>query len=313
MVGAYIDDKVSLSYSKRMIKIRFNAVRPGRFHIFFWLTMLVLLAAARVAAEERLAHCMEGRKEYLETLLKMVLSYSDKRYVIEERGDICSQTRQIEDVISGRLSFMWGGTTQELEERLHPIRYPLFKGLLGHRLLIIRQGDQPLFDQVETLEDLGQIKLGQGRMWSDTEILEAAGMRVVKTNAYRNLFPMLEGGRFDAFPRGASEPWMEIVQWADLKLTVEQKLVLIYPMPAYFFVSKGNIELARDFERGFEEAVKDGSFDRVFFADSEVQKVLNQANLKDRKVFRIKNPFLTPETPLDRQELWLDVSNLPDQ
>ena len=207
---------------------------------------------------------------------------------------------------------MWGGTTRELEERLHPIRYPLFKGLLGHRIFVIRQGDQHLFDQIETLEQLRQIKLGQGRVWSDTQILEAAGMRVVKTNAYENLFPMLEGGRFDAFPRGASEPWVELVQWENLNLTVEKKLAIVYPMPAYFFVSKDNITLARDIEIGFEKAIKDGSFDKIFFADTEIQKVLSLANLANRRLFRINNPFLSPKTPLDRQELCLNVSDLAD-
>lgn len=272
----------------------------------------MILISGLVSAEERLAHCMEGRKEYMEALLMMALSYSNKQYVIEDRGDKCSQPRQIEDIISGNLSFMWAGTTPELEERLHPIRYPLFKGLLGHRIFVIRQGDQHLFDQIDTLEELRKVRLGQGRMWSDTQILEAAGMRVIKTNAYENLFPMLEGGRFDAFPRGASEPWVEVVQWADLKLTVEKKLAIVYPMPAYFFVSKDNITLARDIETGFEKALKDGSFDRVFFADSEIQKVLSLANLANRRLFRINNPFLSPKTPLDRQELWLNVSDLAD-
>jgi len=60
-------------------------------------------------------------------------------------------------------------------------------------------------------------------------------------------------------------------------------------------------------------AIADGSFDRHFFNHELVRDVLRQANLQDRRAFFIDNPNMTPETPVDRDELWLDISNLPEQ
>ena len=34
--------------------------------------------------------------------------------------------------------------------------------------------------------------------------------------------------------------------------------------------------------------------------------MIDRANLKGRRVFRIGNPFMTPQTPFNRRELWFD-------
>ena len=49
---------------------------------------------------------------------------------------------------------------------------------------------------------------------------------------------MLEGGRYDYFPRGVHEPWSEITARPHLPLTVEKHILVKYPMPAYLFVNK---------------------------------------------------------------------------
>ena len=74
---------------------------------------------------------------------------------------------------------------------------------MNHRLFFIRQGDQARFDNIKTLEDLKQIRFGQGRSWQDASILENAGLNVVKATKKPSLYHMLDGGRFDAFPPGA--------------------------------------------------------------------------------------------------------------
>jgi hypothetical protein len=40
-----------------------------------------------------------------------------------------------------------------------------------------------------------------------------------------------------------------------------------------------------------------------------VQKVIENADLKHRLVFQLQNPNLPKETPVNRPELWLDLSN----
>jgi hypothetical protein len=178
---------------------------------------------------------------------------------------------------------------------------------MNHRLFFIRQGDQARFDNIKTLEDLKQIRLGQGRSWQDASILESAGLDVVKTTKKPSLYHMLDGGRFDAFPRGANEVWTELSAFPDLKLTVEKNLVLIYPLPTYFFVSHKDPVLAKDIEFGLESAIKDGAFNKYFYGSPEVQEALGKADLGNRRAIRINNPYLPKATPLDRKELWLDL------
>ncbi len=210
----------------------------------------------------------------------------------------------------GSLHVFWIGTSTEVEQEFRPVRVPLFKGLLGHRIFIIRQGDQAKFSRVNTMSDLLQLQAGQGRFWSDTPILESAGIEVVKPVKYINLFHMLDGGRFDYFPRAVHEPWSEVNRDPKLSLTIETDLMLIYPMPLYFFTAIDNIELASAIESGLRKSVADGTFDKMFFENPDIRSALEKTNVARRKVFRIDNPSLSPQTPLDEKELWFDIESV---
>ena len=289
-----------------------------RIHTIRWgllgpLLLVALLAAAQALAQPRTLiynKALNVNQRYSVGLLELAFSYFPGKYELKETPEFYEQAKHFQEFEIGNIDVTWAGTEADLERRYRPIRIPLFKGLLGNRLFIIRQGDQARFDRVETLEDLKRIHLGQGRTWADTEILRANGLKVITTNKYVNLFPMLEGGRFDAFPRGAHEPWSEIKDWEHLNLTVEKRLLLVYRMPLYFFVKKTDQELGDDLEEGLNRAIADGSFDEYFFNSSLVRDVLKQANLQDRTAFMLENPKMTPETPVEREELWLNISDL---
>jgi hypothetical protein len=225
--------------------------------------------------------------DYMNGLLKLALSYSDRNYIFSTTTEVYSRPRVVESVKSGVISVMWGGTSEEMERDFIPIRIDAYRGLMNHRLFFIR--------------------LGQGRSWQDASILESAGLNVVKTTKKPGLYHMLDGGRFDAFPRGANEVWTELSAFPDLKLTVEKNLVLIYPLPTYFFVTSKDPELAKDIEFGLESAIKDGAFNKYFYSSPEVQEALEKADLGNRRAIRINNPYLPKATPLDRKELWLDL------
>lgn len=247
---------------------------------------------------------------YMQDLLKLALDYSGKSYTYSTTDETYSRPRQMESVKNGSLSLMWGGTSEQMETDYIPVRIDAYRGLMSHRVFIIRKGDQTRFDAIKTIEDLRQIKFGQGRSWQDAKIMEQAGLKVVKTTKKNGLFYMLDGGRFDAFPRGANEAWNEIAAFSKLSLAVEKNLVLVYPLPTYFFVHKGRPELAADIEAGLESAIADGSFDRYFYSSKEVRDVLQIADLPNRRAIHIANPFLPKATPLHRKELWLSIEDL---
>jgi hypothetical protein len=243
---------------------------------------------------------------YTVAMIKLALQHMDNKYTLAVSNEDFTQARSNELVKNGGLDLIWTTTGKETEEELEPVRIPLFKGLLGCRIFIINKENQHKFDNIQTLDDLKKLTFGQGKTWTDGKILEANGLKVVKTSKYENLFYMADGGRFDAFPRGVHEPFGEVASRPKLNLTVEKNILLIYTMDLYLYTSKNNAKLARELEQAFNKAIADGSFDKLFYSSPQVKDIMEKANMKDRKIFYLDNPFLSKETPLDRKELWVD-------
>ena len=119
---------------------------------------------------------------------------------------------------------------------------------------------------------------------------------------------MLDAGRFELFSRGVVEVGEELAreQKDHPDLVIERHLMLYYPLTRYFYTSRSpdGEALARRIAEGLERLLKDGRFDgmfEVFWAPFE-----KQIGFRSRKIIRIENPLETPETPLDRAELWYD-------
>lgn len=225
-------------------------------------------------------------------------------------NDALSAPKLREELLAGTVDIIWTATNNDMEEQALPIRVPLFKGLLGHRILIVQQENEHLFDHVETLEQAKRYKYGQGKGWTDTTILQYNGINVVTAIKYESLFYMTDGQRFHAFPRGVHEPWGEIASRQSLQLTVDRNLMFVYVMPYYLFVTPRQPELAKHIERGLLRAIDDGSFNELFFNNPMVQMVIAKANLTERRVFHLENPELPPKTPLSNPKLWIDLSAL---
>jgi hypothetical protein len=177
-------------------------------------------------------------------LLKEALRRSGQSYQVEQMSTQMNQKRKVEEALAGTVDVFWSMTSKELEETVLPVRIPLFKGLLGNRLLIIRKTDEARFANVKTQVDFKQLKAGQNRYWPDASILEANGLPVVTSYQYTNLYPMLEGGRFDYLALGAQEIGDELASHPDPALKIDSHILLQYRSPAYFFVSPKRPELA---------------------------------------------------------------------
>lgn len=243
-------------------------------------------------------------------LAQKALAHSKHDWHFQEITGEIPQARSIEMVRSGKLDILWTATNQDMEDTLLPVRIPLLKGLLGHRIFIIQSANQSRFDSVRSLDDLSKLTMGQGSTWTDTMILRHNGINVVPANKYDSLFYMVDGGRFDAFPRGVQEPWAEIASRPELDLSVERNIMLVYKMPFYLFVSPDNFELANELESGLRKMIADGSFHQYFISDPTVQDVVSKSNIKNRRSFQLVNPTLPAKTPVDEAELWLDPAEL---
>lgn len=211
---------------------------------------------------------------------------------------------RIEGVRNGELDIFSAMTSKELEEEFQAIYIPIYKGLMGMRLAIIRKEDKNLFANVNSLQDLQKFTAGQGTYWADSKILAANNVPLVKEMKYSNMFRMLEAERFMYFPRGAHEPWSEVEQRPELNLTVDEHIMLSYKAPFYFFVAKKNKALAAHLTEQFNQMINDGTFMELFYQDEDVAKAISLSNFHHRTVIEMHNPYLSAQTPIDNQQLW---------
>lgn len=280
---------------------------------FVLITGATILLPAQIRAETRTLiynSVEDSLARYSFGLVEKSLERSRYTWKYEKVEGEISQARMIEMVKNRKLDIMWAATNQEMENTLLPVRIPLYKGLLGHRIFLIHEGNQARFDSIQTLDDIKELHLGQGTTWADTYILRHNGMNVITANKYESLFYMVDGGRFDAFPRGVQEPWSEMAARPDLELAVEKNIMLVYKMPFYLFVSKENGILGDELYSGLRAMIDDGSFHEYFINDPTVLDVVKKANIKNRKSFHLDNPTLPPETPIEDPDLWLDPTQL---
>lgn len=235
------------------------------------------------------------------------LSAQPEETDVQAEGTGAEQLAQLKN---GELSVIWAGAHNQLDNSVSPIPIPILKGLLGHRIFIIRQENQELFDGINSLEELKKLPLGQARFSRDAAILKHANMTVIDPVKHANLFKMLEGGRFDYFPRAVHELWREVEDHQGLSLAIEENILLVYPYALNFFVSDENKTLRKHIESGFRTAIEDGSFDQLFFNHELVRNAFEKSNFKARKIFHLPNPNISASTYQRNSELWLNIENL---
>ena len=279
---------------------------------------VILCPLAAVGAATRIViPCLgadDTRHSYTLALLRLALDktvdeYGEYELVFHEL--VAEQSRSVRLLDGGELDLYWSMTSREREEAMLPIRIPMQKGLLGYRVFIIKPHMAEAFSRVRSMEGLSAFLAGQGHDWPDREILDFNGLRVVPATTYPGCFRMLLSDRFDYFPRGVVEPWSEVAQYPAGDLVVEETLMLRYPAPIYFFVSRSNAALARRMEKGLRAALADGSFDDLFYNHPYHREAFEKARVKERRVFDLVNPLLPPETPLHEKALWIDLDKLP--
>lgn len=249
------------------------------------------------------------KQHYYIDVLKLALEESKDEY-----GDYTLQAVPVE-MTQGHTSIMvelehgldvtWRMTSAKAEQRMLAVYIPLLKGLMGHRIFIIRADEQARFPKDISLAQLSTMIAGQGHDWPDNEILIHNNLKVV-TGAGYTLLEMLEKQRYDYFPRALHEPWVEI--GGKEGFIVEQNIMLQYPAPLYFFVNKKNTALRNRIYAGLSKAVENGKFDELFHQHPITKNTLALAKVKDRKIFKFHNPLLSPETKaiIDDKRLWLN-------
>ena len=257
----------------------------------------------------------DSRYEYHWEILKMALERTKKKYgpYVMRKAKFMTERRQLFELQNEakELTVMYLGTTQEFEKKLLPIHIPVDKNLGGYCVMLIRKEDQEKMSRVRTLNDFRKLSIGLGYGWVDVDIFRSNHFNVVTGSNYEGLFKMLINKRFDVFSRSAVEILDEYeTRKEDLKdLRIEDSLLLYYPLPMYFWFSKKEkgTRLAQRAEEGMKLMIKDGTYDKLFLKYHG--KKTEALHLKKRRIFKIENPFLVPETPFADQRLWYNPIN----
>lgn len=236
-------------------------------------------------------------------MLRLALSHMPGNYLVQTWPLRVERNRALHEVARGQyLDVAWAVTSREREAALLPVRIPLDRGLSGWRIALVRRADSQRFAGVGNLGELARFRAGQGYDWAETAVLRSNGLPVVTGNNTDSLPAMLAAGRFDYYPRPLGQAWTEAQRHGQLGLVVEPHLALHFPSAVYFFVTKTSTALATALEQGLRKAIDNGTFERLFL--SQHGPYLQRTALAQRRVIKLDNPGLTPETPLASRELW---------
>ncbi len=257
---------------------------------------------------------LDKRYEYHWEILRTALERTKEKYgpYFMESSVFMTENRQAFELrnATGKLTVMYLSTTPEFERDLIPVRIPVDKNLGGYCVFLINRQDQNRFANIQTLDDLKKFTYGLGLGWIDVGILKSNGLKVVTGSNYDGLFEMLANHRFDIFLRAAVEVLGEYDERKDRlpTLTIEPNIILYYPLPMYFWFPKTaeGQRLADRASEGMLSMIADGTYDRIFHAYQQWK--IDRLDLKHRRIFKINNPFLGPETPFADKRLWYDPS-----
>ncbi|WP_408374782.1 hypothetical protein [Paraburkholderia nemoris] len=241
-------------------------------------------------------------------VLDLAMKAAGADYVARQADVLMERGRALAELAGGSnaINLLWTSTDAEAERGLNVVRIPINRGLIGHRIFVIRKDRQADFDRVGSLADLKALTGGQGLGWIDTKIMRAAGLNI-ETVPYETVFDMVQGGRLDYFPRGAIEAFAELDEprHRDRNLVVEKRLLLKYRSDFIFYVSTKHASLAQTINKGLEKAYLDGSFMRLFNSHPYIQDGLVRSDLASRKVFVLDNPFLSEEDRRIPDKYWM--------
>jgi hypothetical protein len=246
--------------------------------------------------------------EYPLKLLALALDQTGVSYQLIPSDNFLSKGKALDRLQDNReINIVWGMTNVQREKDLLPIRIPIFKGLIGWRLLLIRQDMAERFTYIQQFEHLVKLSPLQGRDWPDTKILQSNGFDVITERNQTSLMKMLGRAQGDFFPRSIIEVWEELARSKvanEIQIQIQPSLGIRYPAAIYFFVNKKSVPLANLIETGLEKAIENGTYEALFVENYKTY--IEKAQIENRTFYPLENAFLPEETPLDRKELWFD-------
>ncbi|WP_339718925.1 hypothetical protein [uncultured Paraglaciecola sp.] len=274
--------------------------------IFILSVLLVLSANAGEPITIRLAVINSKndlRHEYSQQLQKLIIASSPADIEVDWVPFPSDQQHRV--LLDNHAIDVFAMPSDEkLEQQYHAIRYPIFKGLMGYRLMLVKNENRQILEKITDIQALKQFTIGQGSQWQDTKIFSENGFVVITSRHYNRLFEMLGKNRFELFPRSILEIWREEQTFSTLGISVEPNIILHYPLAMFYFIRKNEPELRQALENGFKVAIENGSFDALF--NKYHEGFIKRAKLEQRTLIEIPNSF-APNIPSDETALYITL------
>ncbi|MGL1893012.1 MAG: hypothetical protein OCD02_15365 [Spirochaetaceae bacterium] len=238
----------------------------------------------------------DRRYDYDNALLKLALDKTlktDGDYILKPSPQM-NFKRMFEYIKSGKLinPIFKNSASNQLCEEYDYINFPVDLGIVGYRLFFVSPDKNMQFESVKTLEDLRNFKMIQGAGWKDIEILRNSGFDVKVSPKYENLFIEVVKNKVDLFPRGMNEILDEMSNHKNLKgLSFNSDIILYYPLPRFFYTSKGNEEALDRVSRGIWIAYEDGSLVKLW--EKYYGESIKKIGTKNKTIITITNPLVS--------------------
>lgn len=217
---------------------------------------------------------------------KLIIDNTDYP-IAEDEGSVFDNGADILVTVAGNVKFN--------NKKKIIIPQSLTKGLLGYRLLIIRNESQQQFKNISSIKELQSLSVGIPATWGDAEIFRKNDYNVVEEGIYDELFRLLRRKRFDYTTLGVNEIEDAFEHKARLigGLIVEPSAMVYYPFPLVFYVSSKAPQLAERVAAGLNATISCDEYEKIF--DAHHGDFVRRLNLKGRKIFSLENPFLADE------------------
>ncbi|MCF2860328.1 transporter substrate-binding domain-containing protein [Pseudoalteromonas sp. SMS1] len=262
--------------------------------------LVVIFCHTAVAKEAKVVRVTQGAHPYVVDLIKLALSYQKETYKLRYVDNIPTQSRAIR--LLGKengIDIFWSVTSSRRENMARAVRFPIVKGLLGYRILVINEHSQAKFSHLNHISQLQKFHFGLRYDWPDHSIFIDNQLSVNEFKTFTGALNMLKSNRFDAIPISI----LELPELASRYQTyAEQKLLLYYPSAVYLFVEKSDQALHNALSEGINQALKDGQFEKLF--EQYFSGLINELALEKRTLIELTNRRLPPSAPLENQYLW---------
>lgn len=244
-----------------------------------------------------------GSVDFFQHLLMRALEMSKDRfgeYQFAYHEFNLSQERSLRMLQRGEIDVLHTMTNREREKQYLAVKYPLVRGLMGHRQLVIDKSQLAEFDNITAAELSTKIAC-QGLHWPDSDVLEANNFSVARVLSFEAMYELIAKGRCDYFPRSILEVESELDEFKKRypNLTTAPNIMLVYSTAVYFFVEKSNFALANRLNDGLARLELSGEMDKVFKSHPLTKGIFPLTKWENVRKVTLTNPYVqAPVVPL---------------